>query len=150
MRQIPYLKSLFVSFSIVALAAFITTPAHAQSTTSSIRVEVTDETVEEVLSQCELKLSKLMSMAHLDGGKLGTRRQQKIDLAHYEERMMQKSQSDIRIRLNEQEDEELDDEEYDEDLDEDCLNRRHVKYNSEQIVEKQVKKMKKRQQTKKK
>jgi len=44
MRQFPYLKSLFVSFSIVALAAFITTPAHAQGTTSSIRVEVTDET----------------------------------------------------------------------------------------------------------
>ena len=44
MRQFPYLKSLFVSFSIVALAAFITTPAHAQGTTSSIRVEATDET----------------------------------------------------------------------------------------------------------
>jgi len=43
MRQIPYLKSLFVSFSIVALATFITIPAHAQGTTSSIRVEVTDE-----------------------------------------------------------------------------------------------------------
>ena len=50
-----------------------------------------------------------------------------IDLAHYEEKMMQKSQSDIRIRLNEAEDEDLEDEEYDEDLDEDCLNRRHVK-----------------------
>jgi len=68
----------------------------------------------------------------------------------YEEKMMAKSQSDIRIRLTEGEDEELDDEEYDEDLDEDCLNRRHVKYNSEQIVDKQVKKMKKRAATKKK
>ena len=39
--------------------------------------------------------------------------------------------------MNEAEDEELEDEDYEEDLDEDCLNRRHVKYNSEQIVEKQ-------------
>jgi len=113
-------------------------------------IEVSDDTVEEVLSQCELKLSKLMSMTHLDGGKLGARRTQKIDLAHYEEKMMQKSQSDIRIRLNEAEDEDLEDEEYDEDLDEDCLNRRHVKYNSEQIVEKQQKKLKKRAAQKKK
>ena len=80
----------------------------------------------------------------------GARRTQKIDLAHYEEKMMQKSQSDIRIRLNEAEDEELDDEDFDEDIDEDCLNRRHVKYNSEQIVEKQQKKLKKRQMTNKK
>lgn len=50
-------------------------------------IEVTDETVEEVLSQCELKLSKLMSMTHLDGGKMASRRANKIDLAYYEEKV---------------------------------------------------------------
>ena len=44
MRQIQRQKSLFVSLFIIALAAFITTaPAYAQNTTSSMRVEVSDE-----------------------------------------------------------------------------------------------------------
>ena len=44
MRRISYLKSLFVSFSVVALATVLfSTQAHAQGTTSSIRVEITDE-----------------------------------------------------------------------------------------------------------
>jgi hypothetical protein len=44
MRQIPHLKSLFVSLCVIAISAFIAVPVHAQSTTSAIRVEVTDET----------------------------------------------------------------------------------------------------------
>merc|ERR1719160_2154336 len=40
-------------------------------------IEMSDETVEEVLSQCELKLSKLMSLTHLD--QQPGRRQLKID-----------------------------------------------------------------------
>ena len=44
MRQIPHLKSLFVSLFVIAIAAFITVPIHAQGTTSSMRIEVTDET----------------------------------------------------------------------------------------------------------
>ena len=44
MRQIPHLKSLFVSLFVIAISAIITVPVHAQGTTSSIRVEVTDET----------------------------------------------------------------------------------------------------------
>ena len=44
MRPIQRQKSLFFSLVIVALAAFITTaPAYAQGTTSSIKVEVSDE-----------------------------------------------------------------------------------------------------------
>ena len=54
---------------------------------------------------------------------MASRRANKIDLAYYEEKMMQKSQSDIRIRTNDADDEELDDEEYDDDMDEDCWNR---------------------------
>ena len=54
-------------------------------------------------------------MTHLDGGgpggKVGQKRTQKIDLSHYEEKLMQKSQSDIRIRTQDGDDEEeLDDE----------------------------------------
>lgn len=105
-------------------------------------IEVTDETVEEVLSQCELKLSKLMSMTHLDGGKVGQKRTQKIDLAHYEEKLLQKSQSDIRIRTNEQEEEEMEDDEYDDDLDEDVWNRRSIKHNSQQTVDQNTRKKK--------
>jgi len=105
-------------------------------------IEVTDETVEEVLSQCELKLSKLMSMTHLDGGKMGSKRTQKIDLAHYEEKLMQKSQSDVRIRTNDQDDEELEDDEYDDDIDEDCWNRRSIKHNSQVTIDQNTKRKK--------
>merc|ERR1712224_1043985 len=46
-------------------------------------IEMSDEPVEEGLSQCELKLSKLMSLTHLD--QQPGRRQLKIDTAGYEE-----------------------------------------------------------------
>merc|ERR550534_2451836 len=103
------------------------------------RIEMCDETVEEVLSQCELKLSKLMSLTHLDA-QMG-RRQLKIDAAGYEEKMLSKSQSDIRVKLNDQEEnEDDDDDDFEDEMDEDVWNRKHVKYNSEQILEKQQKK----------
>jgi len=109
-------------------------------------IEVTDETVEEVLSQCELKLSKLMSMTHLDGGgpggKVGQKRTQKIDLSHYEEKLMQKSQSDIRIRTQDGDDEEELDDEYDDDMDEDVWNRRSIKHNSQQTIDQNTRKKK--------
>jgi hypothetical protein len=44
MTRISYLKSLFVSVAVVALATVVfSTQAHAQATTSSIRIEITDE-----------------------------------------------------------------------------------------------------------
>ncbi|CAD7937991.1 unnamed protein product [Amoebophrya sp. A25] len=106
-------------------------------------IEVTDETVEDVLSQCEFKLSKLMSITHLEGAKMGKSRSQKIDLAYYEEKMMQKSQSDIRVHTHDQDDEELDDDEFDDDVEEDVWNRRSIKHNS-QVIQDQNTKRKKR------
>merc|ERR1712139_462197 len=98
-------------------------------------IEMSDETVEEVLSQCELKLSKLMSLTHLD--QQPGRRQLKIDTAGYEEKMLAKSQSDVRIKLNDQDQDADEDDDFEEEMDEDVWNRKHVKYNSEQILEKQ-------------
>ena len=44
MTRISHLKSLFVSIAVVALAAVVfSTQAHAQATTSSIRIEIADE-----------------------------------------------------------------------------------------------------------
>jgi len=106
-------------------------------------IEMSDETVEEVLSQCELKLSKLMSLTHLD--QQPGRRQLKIDTAGYEEKMLSKSQSDVRIKLTDQDqDGDEDDDDFEEEMDEDVWNRKHVKYNSEQILEKQHKKNRKK------
>merc|ERR1719201_2359370 len=78
-------------------------------------IEISDETVEEVLSQ-------------------------------YQEKMLAKSQSDIRIRLGDQDNDadDDDDDDYEDDIDEDVWNRKHVKYNSEQIMEKQQKKHRKK------
>merc|ERR1711977_506642 len=102
-------------------------------------IEMSDETVEEVLSQCELKLSKLMSLTHLDSQP--GRRQLKIDQAGYEEKMLNKSQSDVRIKLTDQAGDDAEEE--------DVWNRKHVKYNSEQILEKQQKKNRKKVKGKK-
>jgi len=113
-------------------------------------IEMSDETVEEVLSQCELKLSKLMSLTHLDSQP--GRRQLKIDQAGYEEKMLNKSQSDVRIKLTDQggdDADEEDDDDFEEEMDEDVWNRKHVKYNSEQILEKQQKKNRKKVKAKK-
>mmetsp|Transcript_96821 Transcript_96821/g.172273 ORF Transcript_96821/g.172273 Transcript_96821/m.172273 type:complete len:528 (-) Transcript_96821:107-1690(-) len=96
-------------------------------------IEMSDETVEEVLQQSELKISKLLSLTqHLDEEddmRLGER---------YEEKLMMRSQSDARIKLTDKhEDAEDDDDEFEEEIDEDVAHRKQVKYNSEQILEKQ-------------
>jgi hypothetical protein len=105
-------------------------------------IEISDETVEEVLSQCELKLSKLLSMTNMDAQSKKAKQQAE----EYQEKMLQKSQSDIRIRLGDQDNDadDDDDDDYEDDIDEDVWNRKHVKYNSEQIMEKQQKKHRKK------
>jgi len=112
-------------------------------------IQMSDETVEEVLSQAELKLSKLMSVTHLDAQ--SGRRQLKIDATGYEEKMMAKSMSDIRVKIHDNEEDQDDDEDdFEEEMDEDVWNRKHVKYNSEQILEKHQKKLRKKQKAAKK
>merc|ERR1719478_1703825 len=90
-------------------------------------IEISDETVEEVLSQCELKLSKLLSMTNMDAQSKKAKQQAE----DYQEKMLQKSQSDIRIRLGDQDNDadDDDDDHNNDDIDEDVWNRKHVKYN---------------------
>jgi hypothetical protein len=108
-------------------------------------VEMSDETVEEVLQQCELKLSKLLSLTSEVDDSDGRGRAIAIDDDKYEEKLLAKSASDVRVKLNDQEqDADDDDDDFEEELDEDVWNRKHVKYNSEQIMERQVTKLRKK------
>mmetsp|Transcript_53904 Transcript_53904/g.138858 ORF Transcript_53904/g.138858 Transcript_53904/m.138858 type:complete len:539 (-) Transcript_53904:412-2028(-) len=112
-----------------------------------VQLEMSDETVEEVLRQCELKVSKLLSLTHsLDDP---NDRKRLLDEERYEEKLMLKSQSEARIKLTDK-DEEADDDEnsFDEEMDEDVWHRKQVKYNSEQILEKQQTKNRKKAKAK--
>lgn len=112
-------------------------------------IEMSDETVEEVLQQCELKISKLLSLTHhLDDP---DDRQRLLDEDRYEEKLMMRSQSEARIKLTDKDDDgDDDDDDFEEEMDEDCLHRKQVKYNSEQIMEKQQTKNRKKAKSKKK
>jgi coiled-coil domain-containing protein 151 len=106
-------------------------------------IEMSDESVEEVLQQCELKISKLLSMTHhLDDV---NDRKRLMDEERYEEKLMMRSQSDARIKLTDkEEDADDDDDDFEEEMDEDVWHRKQVKYNSEQILEKQQTKNRKK------
>lgn len=108
-------------------------------------IEMSDDTVEDVLQQSGLKITKLMSkVQHLEDPSHA------LDHAEYEEKMLARSQSDVRIKLHDQEAEiEDDDDDFDEEMDEDVWNRKHVKYNSEQILEKQQTKNRRKAKAKK-
>merc|ERR1712100_465905 len=102
----------------------------------------------EVLQQCELKLSKLMSRTreHDDGGG-----RVQVDDEKYEEKLLAKSASDVRVKLTDEgQDGDDDDDDFEEEMDEDVWNRKHVKYNSEQIMEKQQTRNRKKTKGKKK
>jgi len=103
-------------------------------------IEMSDDTVEDVLQQCGLKISKLMTATSKDDDKLAD-----LDDDAYEEKKLAKSQSDVRIKLLDQEqDVDDDDDDFEEEMDEDVWNRKHVKYNSEQVLEKQQTKQRRR------
>lgn len=56
----------------------------------------------------------------------------------YEEKMLQTSQADVRVRLQDQEqDADEDDDDFDEEMDEDVCSRANVKHNSDQICMRQ-------------
>jgi len=113
-------------------------------------IEMSDETVEEVLQQCELKLSKLLGYTR-DIDDADGRGRAIADDSKYEEKLLAKSSSDIRTKLTDQEqDADDDDDDFEEEMDEDVWNRKHVKYNSEQIMEKQQTKHRKNAKGKKK
>jgi len=112
-------------------------------------IEMSDETVEEVLQQCELKLSKLMTRTR-DLDDADGRGRAVMDDEKYEEKLLAKSATDVRVKLADQEqDVDDDDDDFEEEMDEDVWNRKHVKYNSEQIMEKQQTKNRKKVKGKK-
>merc|ERR1719401_1224834 len=106
-------------------------------------VEMSDENVEEVLTMCDVKLTKLLSLTqHLDDPK---ERERVLLEERYEEKLMMKSQSDARIKLTDKEEEaDSDADDFEEEMDEDVWHRKQVKYNSEQILEKQQTKNRKK------
>lgn len=110
-------------------------------------IEMTDETVEEVLRQCELKISKLLSLTHhLDDP---NDRKRIMDEERYEEKLMLRNQSEARIKLTDNNDDPEDDDGSEfEEQDEDVLHRNRVKYISEQILEKQQTKNRKKKDRK--
>lgn len=76
---------------------------------------------------------------HLDDPDL-RKQSLKFDDEQYEEKLLSRSQSDVRIKLQEPELHAQDeDDDFEEEMDEDVCSRKHVKYNSEQILEKQHK-----------
>merc|ERR1712176_53154 len=107
-------------------------------------IEMSDDTVEDVLQQCGLKISKLMAKtSQLEDPT-------ELDETAYEEKRLARSQSDVRIKLVDgEQDADDDDDEFEEEIDEDVWNRKHVKYNSEQILEKQQTKSKRKAKAKK-
>jgi len=111
-------------------------------------LEMSDETVEDLLQQCELKVSKLLNLTH-QMEEDPTDRKRMLDDDKYEERLMLKSQSGVRIKLADKEEDGDDDEDgYEEEMDEDVAHRRQVKYNSDQILLKQQTKNRKKSKKK--
>jgi len=107
----------------------------SDETVDEVPVELSDETVEEVLQVCEHKITRLMALTTFDET---TAARRMPDDDRYEEKLM--SQSVARIKLADKE-EEADDDEDDfegpQEPDEDVPHRKQVKGKSEQILEKQ-------------
>lgn len=97
-------------------------------------LEMTDETVEEVLQESEKKISKLLSLT----AKFEeiSEQQRQMDEERYEEKLMMRSQSEARIKLTDKEEDNEDDDDFDEEIDEDVFSRKQAIQNSEQILEK--------------
>lgn len=109
--------------------------------------EMTDETVVDVLQQCELRLAKLLTRTR-DWSDSGSR---KLDDVGYEERLLAKSASDVRIKVHDEDvDGDDDDDDFEDDVDEEVCNREHVKYMSEQLIEKEQTRKRRKAKTKRK
>merc|ERR1719436_788909 len=100
-------------------------------------LEMSDENVDEILQRVDVRIQRLISMTapHLDDE---NERKRMLDEERYEEKMMARSQTDARIKLNDKEEDVDDDDDFDEEMDEDLCGRKQVKYNSEQILDKSL------------
>merc|ERR1712066_818322 len=111
---------------------------------------MSDENVDEILGRCDIRIQRLISFTapHLDDQ---NERKRMLDEERYEEKIMARSQTDARIKLNDKEDEaDDDDDDFEEEMDEDLCHRKTVKHLSEQILEKQQTKLRKKAKAKKK
>lgn len=98
--------------------------------------------VEHVLEQCEFLTAPLEEVSD---------RQRRLDDERYEEKLMLRSQSDARIKLNVQEEEhDDDDDDLDEELDDEVSHRKQIKYNSERVEQQQQIRNKRKSKGKKK
>lgn len=106
-------------------------------------MEQTNRQTEDMLVKFENKLLKLMGViqqmdvADCSGKSLA------FDEGRYEEKQLKKSQSDVRIGRGNMDQDDSSTENLEEEMDEDVWDRKHVKYSSERIVEKQQSKRKK-------
>jgi len=99
------------------------------------RLEVGEETVVDALEQCGMRLDKLLRLTGLSKEDLNNGRAL-LDDERYEEKLLLRSQADVRVKPADKEDDGDDDDDGFEE-DEDVCGRSHVKYNSKQILEKQ-------------
>jgi len=106
-------------------------------------IEMCDDTVEDVLSQCELKLQKLLQSTNMDhqGNK-----KIKAQIEEQEAKMLKKCEADFRGRIpdNDNDGDEDDEDDFEDDKDEECVSRSYVKYKSESMVDQMEKKKKKK------
>merc|ERR1719281_1340070 len=66
-------------------------------------IQMSDDTVEEVLRQCELKLSKLLKHTQDVDDPDGRGRAVQLDDDRYEDKLLAKSSADVRVKLTDQE-----------------------------------------------
>jgi hypothetical protein len=113
-------------------------------------LEMNTENVDEILQRCDMRIQRLITFTqpHLEDS---NERQRMLHEERYEEKLMRKSQSEARIKLNDKEEEaDDDDDDFEEEMDEDLCHRKTVKHLSEQILEKQQTKLRKKAKAKKK
>jgi len=95
--------------------------------------EMSDETVEDYVQQCELKVSELMSLTR--GAEDGLSDRNQLEDAYDSDKPMRTSNHmGIRIKLAEEEEVHEDEEGSEDEIDEDVVHRRQAKYNSDQIL----------------
>merc|ERR1719230_1342898 len=87
-------------------------------------LEMSDENVDEILQRVDVRIQRLISFTapHLDDQ---NERKRLLDEERYEEKMMARSQTDARIKLNDKEEEaDDDDDDFEEEMDEDVFGRK--------------------------
>jgi len=104
-----------------------------------------DQSVDASLGMCEMKIAKLIRLTEDQG----SRHTRILEDEAYEKKLMEKNQSEARIKLTDKHDEDDDDDDLDDEEDMDVSHRKQVKYNSEQILEKQLTKNRKKAKGKK-